>query len=149
MLVCLCVPLFGQIEFGDKGRFYAEIHKSLGVLERFNGPQLALFKTYLTFHPVEVVNDTVSVYTTSTFVDEDGKRIVETGRMARIPLAYLPDEPLQLIVQPVVIQLNAPRNFKLTTGFDSNFLEEEINAWKSCGYKVMEESMEFRMSRQY
>jgi hypothetical protein len=136
LVMCTCAPLSGQPELSQE--FIFKAYKSVKNIERFLSVQDTIFKTYLTFHPVSISNDTVSMYLSSVFTGNDGKTIIEPGRIVDVPTILLPDDPLQLIVLPFVMYLNDLESFRTDISFRDRFSEAELSAWKDCGYKVQE-----------
>lgn len=146
LMMCVCAPLLGQSALSHE--FILEAHKSVKNIERFQATRSAIFKTYLTFHPVSISNDTMSMYLSSVFTDNDGKTIIESGRIVRIPARLLPDEPLQLLVLPLVMYLNNMEAYRTNINFRNRFSEKELNIWKVSGYKV-QDPYKIRTAMQY
>jgi hypothetical protein len=90
----------------------------------------------------------MSMYLSSVFTDNDGKTIIESGRIVRIPARLLPDEPLQLLVLPLVMYLNNMEAYRTNINFRNRFSEKELNIWKVSGYKV-QDPYKIRTAMQY
>lgn len=146
VLICANAPLMGQ--FGLNPSFVREAFRSVKNIERYQVEKADVFKTYLTFHPVSISNDTVSLYVVSTIFSKEEGRIIELGEIVEISPRFLPDEPLQLIVLPLDVWLNVSRRNKYFVGSNMEPSDEEISIWKSCGYEV-KEGAEIRLSSQY
>ncbi|SEQ70816.1 hypothetical protein [Neolewinella agarilytica] len=131
-----CFPLLGQPKLDQN--FLLNAFNSLSPVERFHSTRTDDFITYFTFHPVSRSNGAVRFYLSSTFTDENGKTIVESGRIIEMSEVLLPDEPLQLIVQPVVIYLNCYEFSRNDMKPSTKFLKEELNTWRACGYSVQQ-----------
>lgn len=138
--------VFGQVP--ENHEFFLNAHKSLSPVKRFQGDRVAVFKTYLTFHPISVSNDTVNLFVSSIFTNAEGKQTVESGRVIRIPQQLLPDEPLQLIVLPLVMYLNSSKAFRADFDFAEKFSRKELAIWEACGYTVAD-PMKISTSMQY
>jgi len=132
--MCTYTPLSGQSEISQE--FIFKAYKSISLIERFKTTRSDIVETYLTFHPVSISNDSVGMFLCSTFTGDDGKKIVESGRIIYVPITLLPDEPLQSLVQPLVIYLNDMEAFRTNVNFRNRFSERELNSWKACGYNV-------------
>lgn len=144
MLICAGVPLSGQSELNPI--FISEVSRSLIAIERFQSNKHYRFNAYLTFHPVSQDDEAVSMYVSITFHNNEGKRVVDSGNFFQVSSNLLPEEPLQLIVQPVVIYLNFSKIDRMNSKPDNKFPEREISDWESCGYKVKKPT-EIRWSR--
>lgn len=140
--ICSYNSLYGQSVDNQKFVLYA--FKSVKHLDRYQTKRNNTLKAYLTFHPLSISNDTVSMYSSNIVIGTDGEFIVESGRIVHIPSALLPKAPLQLIVQPIMVYSNNVRIFQT----DKRFTEEEANIWTACGYQV-QEPIQIRTSLQY
>lgn len=129
--ICPYFSLYSQSAISPE--FLIETYKSVKNLEPYQSAHYSIFKTFLTFHPVSVANDTVSMYVFSNLLLEDsGKLNLGQGRLVRIPTRILPSDPLQLLVLPMVISVN----YSNLAQREVEFTQTELDTWKACGYLV-------------
>jgi hypothetical protein len=131
---CFQAPASGQDRADEE--FFLMSYKSLSPIERFGVSRIDIFKTFLTFHPLSVSGDTVNLYVSSVFTDEEGNQEVELGRIISLPTSVLPGENLQLLVLPLVVYLNNDKALQNDFKFYDRFTRDELKAWKDCGYTV-------------
>lgn len=121
----------------DDWKFINEAHRSIKNQPPFNTTKDTVLFAYLTFHPVSVSNDTVSMFASATFRHREEKAVVKTGQIFKVPPGLLPAEPLQLLIVPIFFYLN-PWHLKKNYEFREKFPTHELEDYKACGYMVRE-----------
>ncbi len=144
--ICSLSILSGQSTINYE--FIFKVFKSINHHDRYQSTQDTIFETYLTFHPVSISNDTVELYLSSIFIDDNGEKAIESGRIVRVPKKILPGETLQFLLLPLVVYLNNTRARQKDYDFYRRFSEKELAAWKACGYQVCE-PMKIGINLQY
>jgi len=133
--ICAYSPLTGQIT--PYQEFVFEAFKSVMYIDSYRTTHDTIIESYLTFHPVSISNDTVSMYLSSITIKSNGKKVIERGRIRHIPKSILPTTPLQLLVQPIVVYFNGMRtSIEMGKDLDDRFTDKDLDIWAACGYQV-------------
>lgn len=134
VVVGFCLPLCGQSDLSTE--FTPKAFKSIMYHDRYRTTQDTVLLAYLTFHPVSFSNDTLSMYLSEIFFDENGKMTITPGRVIPFLRRLIPKEPLQLLLVPLVVYMNDLEGFREDNNFHERFNENELKTLGTCGYQV-------------